>query len=118
MVDTTKDETVVNIPLNNLYVPNVFVHITYLQPHAQTANDLPLRMYGVIPLLVENKASHLYPVIHMPDELAPESQTTIKVSEKNGKAMTYTIAIVDEGLLDLTNFKTLMLGIPFLLARH
>ncbi|WOI22412.1 alpha-2-macroglobulin family protein [Nonlabens ulvanivorans] len=105
-VDTTKDETVVNIPLNNLYVPNVFVHITYLQPHAQTANDLPLRMYGVIPLLVENKASHLYPVINMPDELAPESQTTIKVSEKNGKAMTYTIAVVDEGLLDLTNFKT------------
>ncbi|MGJ8683062.1 MAG: alpha-2-macroglobulin family protein [Nonlabens sp.] len=105
-VDTRKDETEVNIPLNNLYVPNVFVHITYLQPHAQTANDLPLRMYGVIPLLVENKESHLYPVINMPDELAPESQATIKVSEKSGKAMTYTIAVVDEGLLDLTNFKT------------
>lgn len=105
-VETTKDETVVNLPLNNLYVPNVFVHITYLQPHAQTANDLPLRMYGVIPLLVENKDSHLYPVINMPDELAPETQATIKVSEKNGKAMTYTIAVVDDGLLDLTNFKT------------
>lgn len=105
-VTTTKDQTDVSIPLNNLYVPNVFVHITYLQPHAQTANDLPLRMYGVIPLLVENADSHLYPVIKMPDELAPETQSTITVSERSGKPMTYTIAVVDEGLLDLTNFKT------------
>ncbi|HMB99505.1 MAG TPA: alpha-2-macroglobulin family protein, partial [Flavobacteriaceae bacterium] len=30
----------------------------------------------------------------------------IKVSEKNKKAMTYTIAVVEEGLLDLTRFKT------------
>src|SRR5690606_30567061 len=31
---------------------------------------------------------------------------SISVSEQNGKAMSYTIAIVDEGLLDLTRFKT------------
>src|SRR5690606_33231543 len=30
----------------------------------------------------------------------------VKVSEKSGKAMTYTLAVVDEGLLDLTRFKT------------
>jgi len=34
--------------------PNVFVSVTMLQPHAQTANDLPIRMYGVIPIQVEN----------------------------------------------------------------
>lgn len=105
-VDTTKDQTKVSLPLNNLYVPNVFVHISYVQPHAQTANDLPLRMYGVIPLLVENKATHLEPIIKMPSELAPESSATITVSEKNNQPMTYTLAVVDDGLLDLTNFKT------------
>jgi len=31
-----------------------------------------------------------------------ENGTTVKVSEANAKAMTYTIAVVDEGLLDLT----------------
>jgi len=30
----------------------------------------------------------------------------VTVSEKSGKPMTYTLAIVDDGLLDLTNFKT------------
>jgi uncharacterized protein YfaS (alpha-2-macroglobulin family) len=103
----TKDkQTQVDIPLLDPYVPNVYVHITYLQSHAQTANDLPLRMYGVIPLLVENAATHLEPEIKMPKELAPKSSAEITVSEKNNTAMTYTLAVVDEGLLDLTNFKT------------
>jgi uncharacterized protein YfaS (alpha-2-macroglobulin family) len=42
----------------------------------------------------------------MPDKIRPETQSAITVSEANGKAMTYTIAIVDEGLLDITNYKT------------
>jgi uncharacterized protein YfaS (alpha-2-macroglobulin family) len=104
--ETADKQTQVIIPLHNRYVPNVYVHITYLQPHAQTANDLPLRMYGVIPLLVENEATHLEPQIKMPNELAPKTSANITVSEKNNKAMTYTLAVVDEGLLDLTNFKT------------
>ena len=30
----------------------------------------------------------------------------MKISEKSGKTMTYTLALVDEGLLDITGFKT------------
>ena len=33
-------------------------------------------------------------------------QFTVQVTEKNKKQMTYTVAIVEEGLLDLTRFKT------------
>jgi uncharacterized protein YfaS (alpha-2-macroglobulin family) len=105
-VETKDKQTQVTLPLKTDYVPNVYVHITYVQPHAQTVNDLPLRMYGVIPLLVENKDSHLEPQISMPKELAPKTSAKITVSEKNGNAMTYTLAVVDEGLLNLTNFKT------------
>ena len=86
--------------------PNFYIHISLLQPHAQTVNDLPIRMYGVMPVLVSNKASVLNPQISMPDVLRPETEFTVEVSEKNGKPMTYTLAIVDDGLLDLTNFKT------------
>ena len=42
----------------------------------------------------------------MPSVLRPEEEFTVIVSEKNNKAMTYTIAKVEEGLLDLTRFKT------------
>ena len=57
-------------------------------------------------ILIYDKDSHLEPVITMPDVLRPEEEFKIKVKEKNGKPMTYTLAIVDEGLLDLTSFKT------------
>ncbi len=86
--------------------PNFYVFATLLQPHAQTANDLPIRMYGVVNVNVEDSNSKLTPVIKMPDELRPEKAFTVSVSEKNNKPMTYTLAIVDEGLLDLTAFKT------------
>ncbi len=86
--------------------PNIYVNISLLQPHSQTVNDLPIRMYGVIPLLVEDKNTVLQPVIRMPDALQPEQASEITVSETAGKPMAYNIAIVDEGLLDLTRFKT------------
>lgn len=86
--------------------PNFYIFATLLQPHAQTHNDLPIRMYGVLNINVDNKNTILSPVITMPDELRPEKEFTVAVSEKNRKPMTYTLAVVDEGLLDLTSFKT------------
>ncbi|MBD0831125.1 alpha-2-macroglobulin family protein [Aestuariibaculum sediminum] len=105
-VKTIQNETTVNIPITPEMAPNVFVNISLLQPHAITSNDLPIRLYGVIPLMVENPVTKLHPVIQMPDELKPEQEFKIDVSEKNNKAMTYTIAVVEEGLLDLTRFST------------
>lgn len=86
--------------------PNFYIHITLIQPHERTDNDLPIRLYGVQPILVNDKSSHLTPVITMPDVLRPEEEFTVKIREKNNKPMTYTLAIVDDGLLDLTSFKT------------
>ena len=86
--------------------PNIYVQVSLLQPYGNTVNDLPLRLYGIQRVKVENPASHLEPVIQLPDIIHPEEAFTVKVSEKSGKPMTYTLAIVDEGLLDLTAFKT------------
>ncbi len=105
-LDTQINETKFSLPITKDMAPNIYVNISLIQPHANTKNDLPIRMFGVIPIAVEDKATRLHPKIKMPDVLAPEQEVHIKVSEQNGKAMTYTIAMVDEGLLDLTNFKT------------
>jgi len=86
--------------------PNAYIYVTFLQPHSNTENDLPIRLYGVKNIMVDDKNSHLSPVLQMPDILEPEKEFTVNISEKGGKEMTYTLAIVDEGLLDLTNFKT------------
>nr|WP_255557629.1 MG2 domain-containing protein [Flavobacterium taihuense] len=102
---TQKGETKVTIPITASMAPNVYFNITLLQPHASTKNDLPIRMYGIVPIEVVDKNTILAPKLVMPDVLRPEQSFAIKVSEQSGKEMTYTIAIVDEGLLDLTRFK-------------
>lgn len=101
-----KGETTFELPMKPEYAPNVYIHISLIQPHAATTNDAPIRMYGVIPIEVTNPETILQPVIAMPNELEPEQNFSLEVSEKNSKAMTYTVAVVDEGLLDLTSFKT------------
>lgn len=104
--EAKKGQTRFSFKADETMSPNIFVNVTLLQPHSQTANDLPIRMYGVIPIEVEDPETILKPVISMPDEIKPETQSSVTVSEASGKPMTYTITIVDEGLLDITNFQT------------
>ncbi len=104
-VDTNANQTKVSFKVKPEMAPNIFIYITCLQPHNQTVNDKPIRLYGIIPINVENPETHLVPVIKVPDELRSEQPFTVEVSEKAGAAMNYTLAIVDEGLLDLTGFR-------------
>ncbi len=94
------------VPITAAMAPNAYVYITLLQPHEGKANDRPIRLYGIIPLDVKNPKSYLLPKIQTATEWQPESKQTISVSEENGRRMNYTLAIVDEGLLGLTSFKT------------
>jgi len=104
--EAKKGQTQFKFKVDKEMTPNVFVNVTLLQPHSQTINDLPIRMYGVIPIEVEDPATILKPVISMANEIKPETESSVTVSEATGKPMTYTIALVDEGLLDITSFST------------
>jgi uncharacterized protein YfaS (alpha-2-macroglobulin family) len=105
-VDTKNSQTRVSFKAKAEMAPNVYLSITYLQPHGQTVNDRPIRLYGVISINVENPDTHIVPVLKIPDELRSQQPFTVEVSESHGKPMNYTLAVVDEGLLDLTGYKT------------
>ncbi len=105
-IPTTKGNTEFSLTATEEMSPNCYAYITLLQPHSQTQNDLPIRLYGVIPLMVEDPATHLNPQIIMKNVLVPGQNASITVKEEKGKAITYTLAVVDDGLLDLTRFST------------
>ncbi|MFW6290984.1 MAG: alpha-2-macroglobulin family protein [Spirochaetota bacterium] len=98
-------ETRFRFPATPDMAPNVYVHVTYLQPHMQTANDLPIRTYGVVPIEVEDPDTRLRPVIDTAEVYRPGETVSIDVSEAAGEGMTYTVAMVDEGLLGLTRYR-------------
>lgn len=106
-VTTSYDkETCFKLPVDGSMAPNFYVSATMLRPHGQTSNDVPIRLFGVAGAAVIDKRTILHPEIDMPDELHPQQTFSIKVIERDNKPMTYTLALVDEGLLDITNFKT------------
>jgi len=103
---TNAGSTVHELKITPEMAPNCYAHAMILQPHSSKGNDLPLRLYGIIPIMVEDPATHLHPQLEVPEKIRPNSEYNIKVSEKNGVAMEYTLAVVDEGLLGLNNFQS------------
>ena len=103
---SSENETAHRILVTKDMAPNFYVHASLIQPHAQTINDLPIRMYGIEGAEVVDTKTILHPVIEVADKILPQQEFTVTVKEQDGKPMSYTLAIVDEGLLDITAFKT------------
>ena len=104
--EAAKAKNTISFEATEDMTPNVYCAVSLIQPFGQRDNDRPLRMYGIVPVRIENPKQKLNPVIKTAKQWKPDSEVTIAVSENNGRPMAYTISIVDDGLLDLTNFKT------------
>uniref|UniRef100_UPI002629878C alpha-2-macroglobulin family protein n=1 Tax=Fusobacterium sp. TaxID=68766 RepID=UPI002629878C len=76
------------------------------QDYNKLNNDRPLRLYGAVPIFVENPATELKIDLDTPREIKPNESFKIKVENKDKKKIQYTVAVVDEGILNITNFET------------
>ncbi len=84
--------------------PGIYVSVNLMQEYASSESAPDLLRYGLKYVEIGNKGSKLIPEITVPDKVLPEANTEITVKEKEGKPMTYMLAIVDEGLLNMTSF--------------
>lgn len=103
---TKKGTNTISIPVNKEMAPNVYAYVSFIQSYKNVKNDLPIRMFGICPLLVEDPYSILKPKILTKESYKPGEKISIGITEESGRAMTYTLSIVDEGLLGITRFKT------------
>ena len=86
--------------------PNAYVKIGLYQDYEKIDNDRPLRLYGAVPVAVENNETKLDIKVETPKEIKPNEKFTVKVKNSAGEKMNYTVAVVDEGILDITGFAT------------
>jgi len=102
------EETIGNIkvPITEEMLPNAYISVSIIQPHSQTGNDRPIRVYGTIPLMVEDPSTRRGIEIIVDEKLESNKNFEVTVKTKDKSDIQFTIAIVDEGLLDLTRFKT------------
>jgi uncharacterized protein YfaS (alpha-2-macroglobulin family) len=105
-VEAKAGATTVPFQVDRAMVPNFYATVSMIQPHNQAKNDLPMRLYGVKPVYVEDGGARLDVDLGLPKEIRPDKDFTVTVSSHSKEAATFTLAVVDEGLLDLTGFET------------
>lgn len=88
------------------WTPNVYIHSTLIQAYEQEENNRPLRMYSILPLQVNLFKKRLEAKLEVNEKVETGVPFYLKVSEKSKKSMEYTLAVVDEGLLNITGFQT------------
>ena len=99
-----KNRTVsVKLPLNADHVPNVYITATLIKPH--DISDLPLTVaHGFQNVKVEDKARKMQVSINATK--AVRSKTTQKVTVKAAPGSYVTLAAVDNGVLQVSDFAT------------
>ncbi len=104
--DCAEGTTTVEFAATPEMSPNAYLHVDFVQPHAGRGNDLPIRLYGILPILVDDPGTGLSPRIEAPESFEPNKPVSFRVREASGKPMTVTVAVVDEGLLGITRYRT------------
>ncbi|MFD2784156.1 alpha-2-macroglobulin family protein [Hymenobacter rubripertinctus] len=102
-VDTDEKSAKVNIPIRGGHVPNIYVTATAIRPIKD--NRLPLTVArGFVPLVVEKPGSRLSVAIKAPALSRSQTAQTIEVTTAPGAQV--TLAMVDEGILQMKDFRT------------
>ncbi|RTQ50736.1 alpha-2-macroglobulin family protein [Hymenobacter gummosus] len=103
-VDTDEKSAKVSVSITAAHVPNVYVTATAIRP-LSPESKVPLTVArGFVPLTVEKPGTHLPVAIKAPAQSRSQLWQTVEVQTKPGAAV--TLAVVDEGILQLKNYKT------------
>ncbi len=102
-----KNTATINIKVQEEYKPNVYVTASVIRSTMSLERNAPVRAYGVVPLNVDSSKNKLSIALDAPGEVRPNSPIKIGFTVTGRNKEGYiTIAAVDEGICQLTNFQT------------
>ncbi|MCL2284538.1 MAG: MG2 domain-containing protein [Fibromonadales bacterium] len=87
-------------------LPNIYAVVSLFLPLKSVEGEKPMRYYGILPIKIEDEKTLLNLAMKTPQEVRPGEEFSIEVTNNSKENASFTLAVVDEGLLDLTNFKT------------
>ena len=100
----------VEIPVEGAYRPNVYLYATLLRATVALGNAAPARAFGILPLKLDAESNQLTVALDMPKQVRPNRDVEIKFhvrgKQRKGQAYRVSIAAVDDGIVQLTDFQT------------
>lgn len=102
-VMTDKKSAQIEIPIKDNYLPNVFVSATLIKPHSDGAIPLTVA-HGYTSLIVEKPSNKIG--IEITAAKKSRSRTKQEICIKGTPNTEITVAVVDEGILQMKDYKT------------
>lgn len=107
IIDLKENSGVVTVPVKEEYQPNVYVSVHLIRSHKSLEKRAPVRAFGTVPLYVDVSKHRMAVKLTVPSELRPERQVEVDVKVEGATDKAYlTLAAVDEGICQLTNYET------------
>jgi uncharacterized protein YfaS (alpha-2-macroglobulin family) len=104
--DLDSNTAEIDLPVKKEYAPNVYVTGTLIKSTTSLERYSPPRAFGMVPLIVDNSNMKLQIAIEAPSVMKPRQKLDIKLTTNLKKGTKVTVAAVDVGILQLTDFKT------------
>lgn len=102
-IKSTKEK--INLKITDEMVPSCYLFVSAIQK-LENKNDMPLRSYTIIPINVIPEKGKLEMEVFCPDKVKPKERFPVKIKLLNNNEAVVTLAIVDSGLINLTQEKT------------
>ena len=109
LIDAPASGATIDIPVSADWGPGAYVLVTDYRPLNEATGHEPVRSIGVVWLGVNNAPHMLTPLIGGAQTIRPRQRIVIPVTVKgldSGEDAYLTLAAVDEGILQLTDFKS------------
>lgn len=95
----------IEVPITEDMTPNVYVNVVLLQDYENYSNDRPARLYGVVPILVEDVNHNVGVKLEVPKEVESKSKLLVHISNEQKKQMNYVVSVIDMGLLQKQQYQ-------------
>ena len=97
----------VQVSLPRGAAPNVYLTATLLRPLDELDPRAPARAFGAVPVFIDRTPVTLPVEVAAPEKMRPHNRLNIRVRlPEDEDPLRVTVAAVDEGILQLTNFQT------------
>ncbi|UCC43186.1 MAG: hypothetical protein JSU65_08525, partial [Candidatus Zixiibacteriota bacterium] len=106
IVDLPENTAEIKIPVKRDYSPNVYISATLIRPAGDIHKYAPARAFGMVPLMVTARDRRLDMVVEAPAEVRPRSTLSLGITTNGSHETVLTVAAVDAGILQLTDFTT------------
>ena len=109
MVDVSASGTTVSVPVSSEWGAGAYALVTHYRPLSSAQTRAPVRSIGVAWIGVDPAPRTLQVALGAPKKVAPNRKLEVPIEVKNqgwGEAVYVTLAAVDEGILQLTDFES------------